>query len=55
MLKLIKQLIKQLFCKHNYVFAENLYGDIINIRGGRSVWICEKCGKEIVKEQLYER
>ena len=47
-------IIKQLFCKHEYEFAENLYGDRINQYKGRSLWACKKCGKVAVKEKLYE-
>ena len=47
-------LIKQLFCHHEYDFVENLYGDMINYRGGRSVWRCKKCGHEVVKQKLFK-
>lgn len=37
--------LKQLFCRnHEWEHLENLYGDGINIFGGRSLWICSKCG-----------
>lgn len=36
----------RIFCKHDYSFLYNLYGDQINYHGGnRSVWQCKKCGK----------
>ena len=42
-----KQLIKQLFCKHEYEFGYNIYGDPIIFTYGfnRSAWFCKKCGK----------
>ena len=37
--------IKRLFCKHEYEFLRNIYGDEINWCGGyRSIWRCKKCG-----------
>jgi len=39
-------IIKQLFCKHDYEYVHNIYGDEINYCGGyRSLWKCKKCGK----------
>lgn len=42
-----KQLIKELFCKHEYEFGYNIYGDPIIFEYGlnRSAWFCKKCGK----------
>ena len=38
--------IKRLFCKHQFVFVRNIYGDEINKCGGhRTLWKCSKCGK----------
>lgn len=43
--------IKQIFCSHNYVFKQNIYGDEINNHNGnRSIWQCSKCGKIIYKK-----
>lgn len=51
---MIKKLIKQLFCKHEYHFARNIYGDEINYFGGyRSEWKCKKCGKIKCCKRLY--
>ena len=38
--------IKQMFCKHEYEFESNEYGDKI-LEGGfhRSNWYCKKCGR----------
>ena len=38
--------IKKLFCKHEYEFHSNAYGDMI-YQGGfhRSNWYCKKCGQ----------
>ena len=39
-------MFKKLFCKHEYEFVRNIYGDEINeCSGYRSVWKCSKCGK----------
>jgi len=39
-------LIKRLFCKHEYETVTNLYGDVINHFGGvRSIRECKLCGK----------
>lgn len=47
--------IKQLFCRHNYVFLRNVYGDEINLLGGkRSIWICTKCSILTFRRQLVE-
>lgn len=45
--RIIKQLIKELFCKHEYEFGYNIYGDPIIFEHGfnRSAWFCKKCGK----------
>jgi hypothetical protein len=52
---MIKELIKQLFCKHEYYFARNIYGDEINYCGGyRSLWRCKKCNKLQWRESLYK-
>lgn len=41
-----KQIVKVLFCKHDYVTYFNLYGDYINRHNGyRRVCRCCKCGK----------
>jgi hypothetical protein len=38
--------IKQLFCKHDYLFVRNIYGDEIRYSGyNRSLAKCTKCGK----------
>ena len=47
-------MIKQLFCKHEYKFVRNIYGDEIIASGWkRSMWRCEKCGKFKGKEELH--
>ena len=46
-------LIRRILCKHDYVFVRNIYGDEINIAGGkRSWWRCRKCGKWKLRSQL---
>lgn len=45
--------IKRLFCKHEYEFVRNIYGDEINmVNGRRSWWRCKKCGKWTPFEHL---
>ena len=48
------ELMKRIFCEHHRtMFLRNFYGDEINLFGGkRSVWFCESCGKQMLKEQL---
>ena len=54
-MNIIKQLFKQLFCKHDYEFVRNIYGDEINYCGGyRSLWKCKKCGNLHWRESLYQ-
>ena len=44
--------IKKLFCKHDYIPFANLYGDLINSLGYRTVFWCKKCGKMRFSEEL---
>lgn len=45
--------IKRIFCKHDYEFVRNIYGDEINNGAGkRSEWRCRKCGKTIYKNEI---
>nr|DAY12422.1 MAG TPA: adenylate kinase [Caudoviricetes sp.] len=46
--------LKQLICKHDEaVFVSNIYGDEINhMDGKRSRWICDCCGKILLKNHL---
>ena len=41
-----------LFCKHEWEFESNIYGDPINMYGGRSWWRCKKCNQYQVREYL---
>lgn len=46
-------MLKQLFCKHNYSFVRNIYGDEIRLSGWkRSEWRCSKCGKIKYSDRL---
>lgn len=37
-------MFKRLFCKHEFEWKRNIYGDQINYAGGkRSLWQCSKC------------
>jgi len=39
-------IFRRLFCKHDFTFMRNLYGDqIIEWNYSRSVWRCSKCGR----------
>lgn len=47
--------ISRFFCKHNYMWVRNVYGDEIYMTGKfkRSWWKCNKYGKWQSREQLY--
>ena len=46
-------IFKCIFCRHEYEFVRNIYGDEINHVGGkRSWWRCVKCGKWKTGEHL---
>jgi len=49
-------MLKKLFCKHKnpLKFLNNVYGDMINVVDGRSLWECRECGKIIVKNYLFD-
>ena len=48
-------IIKRLFCRHEWEFVRNIYGDEINLVGGyRSWWRCKRCGKRVLDPYLYE-
>lgn len=48
------KLIKRMLCKHkNLKFIRNIYGDEINLTGGRSWWVCTSCDRCKVKDSLY--
>lgn len=41
---MIKEIIKSIFCKHNYKLVRTIHGDeIINMGYVRSEWKCSKC------------
>lgn len=47
------KIFKRLFCKHEYEWERNIYGDEINYCGGkRSIWKCKKCGKIQYRDKL---
>jgi len=51
----LRAFIKRLTCKHPYpVFIRNVYGDEINLLGGkRSIWRCDQCGeKRVLRDDL---
>ena len=46
--------IASLFCKHEYKFRMNLYGEQIrHYNWNRSMWYCTKCGKMQLRPDLY--
>lgn len=49
------EFLKRLFCKHNFKWHCNIYGDMINQYNARSVWKCELCGKEHYRSGLGEK
>lgn len=45
--------LRRFWCKHEYEFIRNIYGDeIFEWAGHRSIWKCSKCGKISSKERL---
>jgi hypothetical protein len=46
--------ISRFFCKHDFLWLRNVYGDEIYMTGKfkRSWWKCNKCGKWQSREQL---
>ena len=52
--KKIKGWFGRLFCKHDYAYLSNIYGDMIRYADWkRSIWKCKKCGKIKYKDNLY--
>lgn len=50
----MKSFIKRLFCRHQFKFIRNLYGDeIVDWDYKRSTWHCVKCGKVEARDSLY--
>lgn len=48
--------LRRLFCRHNFEFVRNLYGDqIIGWGYKRSVWKCSHCGKLQGRDDLHEQ
>jgi hypothetical protein len=49
--------LKKLLCNHlkePLDFIRNIYGDEINYLNGRSLWKCKNCGRELVRDYLFE-
>lgn len=46
------KILISLFCKHNYEFIRNIYGDEIIELNARSVYRCSKCRKIKYRNQL---
>jgi hypothetical protein len=48
--------VRSLFCRHEWRFVENLYGDKIIWSGGnRSLWQCVKCERCQGRPELYNK
>lgn len=46
-------MIKRLFCKHKRIYcATNIHGDMRNDFDACSVWVCDKCGKIFLSDDL---
>ena len=46
--------LQSLFCKHNWQWSRNIYGDeIISAGWKRSWWYCCKCGKTSLRTALH--
>lgn len=41
-------IFKRLFCKHEYIVEQYLFGDLRLI--GKRIDICKKCGKRIIRK-----
>jgi hypothetical protein len=55
-MRLIRYWLKALFCRHEYKWVWNFYGDaIIAHNWKRSRWDCRKCGWPQFRDELYER
>jgi hypothetical protein len=51
----IIKFLKSLFCRHEFTFWRNVYGDeIIMLGWKRSVWRCEKCGRFQYRDELHK-
>ena len=49
----LRRFVRRLFCRHDWQFARNFYGDEINLMNGRSWWVCYKCGAGSVRRELH--
>ena len=47
------RMVRRLFCRHELRFVRNIYGDEINLMNGRSLWVCYKCGADMVRRELH--
>lgn len=53
-MRALKRLFRRVFCKHQYAFRRNLYGDeIIEWGWKRSIWQCEHCGNLQGRDSLH--
>lgn len=55
MLKLLRYLIRALFCDHEFVWVRNFYADEIILNGWkRSLWECRRCGWVRAEDWLHD-
>ncbi len=52
---MISERIRCLFGRHEDKFIRNIYGDEINLVGGRSLWRCGHCGKKQYRNFLFKK
>lgn len=46
-------MFKKLFCKHKRIHCvTNIYGDMRNDFNACSIWVCDKCGKNFLSDDL---
>jgi len=49
---MIRRLLRRLFCRHDYRFHQDIYGDEINLANARSLWLCHQCGAWQARPEL---
>lgn len=52
LLKMIRDWWVSLWCDHTWVHERNIYGDEINHLNARSIWSCNKCKKQQLRQSL---
>lgn len=55
MVNFLQRIVRELSCFHNHgaTFVRNIYGDEINVYGGkRSIWKCNNCQANLFSKYL---